>query len=595
MPSIDSFLIGDLLAGYRAARFKPTDVIEAAMARADRMMRHNAWITRFAPAQVLAFADRLKGRSIDEAPLFGIPFVIKDNIDLAGTATTAGCPAFSYLPPRSAAVVRRLIDAGAVPLGKTNLDQFATGLVGTRSPYGPCLNSFNPAYISGGSSSGSAVAVAAGFSSFALGTDTAGSGRVPAAFNNIVGLKPTIGRLSTQGVVPACRSLDCVSIFALTAKDAAHVLSIAEGFDPEDAYSRPIRNVGLNGSRIGVPRREQLNFFGDDEYARLFDRAIERVRSLGFETPEIDLSPFLEAAALLYGGPWTAERYAAIEDFITVHPESVHPVTRGIIEGARSKTAADAFKAQYHLMALKRRSEAAWSQIDVIMTPTTGTIYEISEVAADPLEPNARLGYYTNFVNLLDLAAVAVPAGFRNDGLPFGITLVGLPSSDRALLQLASSLHRGLVDILGATGQPFPAADGQIDAVASEFTPLAVCGAHMDGLALNHQLRERGGYLIRRSRTAARYRLYALPGGPPRRPGLVRVPADGARIEVEVWAIRTADFGSLIDAVPSPLGIGKIELEGGDCVSGFLCESFALADAIDISAAGGWRAHLTNP
>ncbi len=594
MSRIASFLIDDLHSGYRSARFTPTDVMETALERADRMATHNVWITRFEPAQVLAFADVLRDRSADESPLFGIPFVIKDNIDLAAIPTTAGCPAFAYMPARSASVVRRLMDAGAIPLGKTNMDQFATGLVGTRSPYGACRNSFNPAYISGGSSSGSAVAVAAGLASFSLGTDTAGSGRVPAAFNNIVGLKPSLGRLSTRGVVPACRSLDCVSIFALTAHDAARVLSVAEGFDAEDAYSRPLRDAGINGSRIGVPRRDQLEFFGDGEYARLFDRAVERVRSLGFAVTDIDLSPFLEAAALLYGGPWTAERYAAIEGFIGGHADSIHPVTRGIIEGARSITAAETFKAHHRLMSLKRMSEAAWTQADVIMTPTAGTLYEIGQVIADPLGPNSNLGYYTNFVNLLDLAAVAVPGGFRKDGLPFGITLIGPPSTDRALLQLASSLHFGLVETLGAQQWPLPRLLEPIDTAARTVTLVAVCGAHMEGLPLNHQLRERGGYLLRKARTAPRYRLYALPGGSPRRPGLIRVPNDGARIEVEVWAIRTSDFGSFVEGVPSPLSIGKIELDDGTWVPGFLCESCAVANAADITSTGGWRVHLTS-
>jgi allophanate hydrolase len=594
MRSIDSFLIGDLLTGYRSGRFAPADVVESALERADRAAQRNVWIARLSSAQVLQFADRLRDRSIDALPLYGIPFVIKDNIDLAGVATTAGCPAFSYVPARSAAVVRRLIDAGAIPLGKTNLDQFATGLVGTRSPYSACLNSFNPAYISGGSSSGSAVAVATGLTSFALGTDTAGSGRVPAAFNNIVGLKPTVGRLSTQGVIPACRTLDCVSIFALTPRDAARVLSVTEGFDTEDAYSRPIENRGINGSRIGIPGRDQLKFFGDVEYARLFDRAVERVRSLGFAVTQVDLSPFLDAARLLYGGPWAAERYAAIEEFINSHPDALYPVTRTIIEGSRSISAVEAFKAQYHLMELKRKSEAVWSEVDVIMTPTAGTIYEVRQIDEDPLGTNGNLGYYTNFVNLLDLAAVALPGGFRGDGLPFGVTVIGRRSTDRALLGLSSSLHGGLVDTLGALNLPLPQPPEHFDFASEDFTPIVVCGAHMEGLPLNHQLRERGGYLLRKSRTAARYRLYALPDGPPQRPGLVRVSTGGAPIEVEVWAIRTSDFGSLVQGVPSPLGIGKIELEGGEIVSGFLCESFAIANAADITAAGGWRAHLTN-
>ena len=375
MRTIDSFVIEDLLAGYRSARFTPADVMDLVLERAEEAEDAGIWITRLTRAQILAYVGALGDRSPECRPLFGIPFVIKDNIDLAGVPTTAGCPAFAYLPARSAFVVGRLIDAGAIPIGKANLDQFATGLVGTRSPYGACRNSFNPDYIAGGSSSGSAVAVARGLASFALGTDTAGSGRVPAAFNNIVGLKPSLARLSCRGVVPACRSLDCVSIFALTAPDAARVLSIAEGFDREDPYSRPAEDRGLEIRRIGIPGRDQLKFFGDAEYERLFDRAVERLHALGSPVHEIDASPFLEAAQLLYDGPWAAERYVAIEGFIRTHADAMHPVTHSIIEPAGALSAADAFKGEYRLMQLRRASEAAWDQVDAMLFPTAGSIF----------------------------------------------------------------------------------------------------------------------------------------------------------------------------------------------------------------------------
>jgi allophanate hydrolase len=590
---IDRFLLADLRAGYRTGRFRPLDVVESAWKRAERAEELNLWITRLTPAQVQTYLERLDGRSVEELPLYGIPFVVKDNIDLAGVATTAACRAFAYVPERSATVVERLIGAGAIPLGKTNLDQFATGLVGTRSPYGICRNSFNRDYVAGGSSSGSAVAVALGIASFALGTDTAGSGRVPAAFNNIVGLKPSLGRLSSRGVVPACRSLDCVSIFTLMAEDAAEVLSVAEGFDAEDAYSRLPENAGLSGSRIGIPRPEQLEFFGDESFARLFERAVARARELGLSVEEIDFKPFLEAARLLYEGPWTAERYAAVEALIESQPDALLPVTHRIIAGARSFSAVAAFKAQYRLMDLKRRSQSAWDGVDVLMTPTTGTIFRVEEIEREPVNLNSRLGYYTNFVNLLDLAAVAVPAGFRADDLPFGITLIGPKATDRALLALGARLHRAAVDRLGAMPWTLPAAAPAPMISSPDVMALAVCGAHMEGLPLNRELRDRGGQLLRKSRTAPCYRLFALPGG--RRPGLLRVSEGGAPIEVEVWSIRAADFGSFMRSIPAPLGIGTVQLEDGECVPGFLCEAHALEHAEDITRCGSWREYIRAP
>jgi allophanate hydrolase len=550
------------------------------------------WITRLSRDDVMARVAALDPAAIDGLPLYGIPFVIKDNIDLAGTATTAGCPGFAYTPAQSAFVVQRLLDAGAIPLGKTNLDQFATGLTGTRSPYGPCRNSFNADFISGGSSSGSAVAVAAGLASFSLGTDTAGSGRVPAAFNNIVGLKPSNGRLSTRGVVPACRSLDCVSVFALTSEDAASVLDAAEGYDAADPYSRKVRDRGLNGWRVGVPRQDQLQFFGDVEYARLFDAAVRCLENLGGDIREIDFDPFLEAARLLYEGPWIAERYAAVGSFIDAHSREVHPITRQIIEAGKRPTAAAAFEGEYTRKRLLRQTEPVWSQVDFVATPTAGTIYRLAELEADPLRPNANLGYYTNFMNLFDLSGVAVPAGFRADGLPFGITLVGPRGADRDLLHIAGQVQRASVTTLGALHVPLPPRPVPPARLREGFMPLAVCGAHMQGLPLNHQLRDRGGYLIQATTTAPCYRLFALPGGPPQRPGMIRVHQDGARIELEVWALPTEQVGSFIAAIPAPLGVGKIELDSGALVTGFLCEGYASEGAADITSYGGWRDYV---
>jgi len=408
----------------------------------------------------------------------------------------------------------------------------------------------------------------------------------------LVGLKPSLGRLSTRGVVPACRSIDCVSIFALTAQDAASVLDVAEGFDPEDPYARKLGNAAIPGLRFGVPRRGQLEFFGDVEYARLFDASIARLESLGGIRVDIDFAPFLDAARLLYGGPWVAERYAAVGRFMEAHPEALFPVTARIIADGRKPSAVDAFEGEYQLKALRRASEAAWSQVDFIVTPTAGTIYTIAAIDADPIRLNATLGYYTNFMNLFDLAGVAVPAGFRSDGLPFGITLVGPQSSDRALLALAGSVHRSSVSTLGAMKAEVPSSSPEPPALATGYVALAVCGAHMQGLELNHQLRDRGGYFMQRTHTAPSYRLFTLPGGPPHRPGLVRVSSGGAAIDIEIWALPTEQLGSFVAGIPAPLGIGKVELKTGALVSGFICEGYAVSGAADITGFGGWRAYL---
>lgn len=586
--------IGSLRDGYREERFTPEAVIDAVLARIACAPERNVWITRLAAAQVRSYLDALKGRSVDELPLYGIPFAIKDNIDLAGIATTAACPGYAYTPDTSAYAVQCLIDAGAIPVGKTNLDQFATGLVGTRSPYGACANSFDERYISGGSSSGSAVAVATGLVSFALGTDTAGSGRVPAAFNNLVGLKPTRGLISARGVVPACRSLDCVSIFTLTADDASVVLQASARFDAGDAYARKAPAGGWSFSpehfRFGVPREDQLAFFGNQAAQALFRQAVERLRFLGGEAITLDFAPFLSAARLLYEGPWVSERYAAIEDFIERQPEAMLDVARGIIAPGKQATAVDAFKALYRLMDYRRCCEPYWRDVDLVLTPTAGTIYRIDEVEADPVRLNSNLGYYTNFMNLLDYSAVAVPAGFQPDGLPFGVTLFAPAWADAALLALADRLHRSSGVGAGATGLALPPAGGSAPE-PSGCVPVAVCGAHLSGLPLNGQLVERGAWLIQSTQTAANYRLYALPGGPPLRPGLVR-DVNSSAIEVEVWALPADQAGGFLQDIPAPLGLGKVELADGSWVSGFICEPCGLDGAVDISGFGGWRAYL---
>lgn len=584
-----------LLDAYRAGALTPAQVIDEVLRRCDACPDPAIWIARLSREQLRPYLDGLIGHSPETKPLFGVPFAIKDNIDLAGLPTTAACPEYAYTPERSAFVVERLIAAGAIPIGKSNLDQFATGLVGTRSPYGEVRNSFDGDYISGGSSSGSAAAVARGLVSFSLGTDTAGSGRVPAAFCNLVGIKPTRGRLSTSGVVPACRSLDCVSLFALDLADAQAVMAVADGFDPADAFARPTPEQPAfpseEGYRFGIPQPDQLEFFGDTDSARLFGEAVERLKSLGGEAVEIDFSPFAEAAWLLYQGPWVAERYAAIRPFITAHPEALLPVTRAIIEPARELRTVDAFAAQYRLAGLRRQAERVMANLDAILTPTAPTLYRRSEVAADPIALNSRLGTYTNFMNLLDLAAVALPAGFRPDGLPFGVTLFGPAWSDERLWRIGERFHLAQALPRGATGLP---ASPRMMATEPEKGRMAVvvCGAHMEGLALNHQLREKGGRLVKRTRTAPKYRFYALAGGPPKRPGLIRRPGEGAGIEVEVWSLPNSQVGVFLAQIPSPLGLGSVELEDGSWEKGFICEGFAAEGAEEITPLGGWRAYL---
>lgn len=593
--SDSSLDLSALLSGYRARAFGPVQVVESVLGRIARRGDDKVWIHRVPRAEVIERARRLEAEAPERLPLYGIPFAIKDNIDLAGHPTTAACPEFAYTPDASATVVQRLVDAGAIPIGKTNLDQFATGLVGTRTPYGACRNPFDLNFISGGSSSGSAVAVAAGLVSFALGTDTAGSGRVPAAFNNIVGLKPTRGLLSTRGVVPACRSLDCVSIFALTVADVLEVLAAGQGFDAADPFSREASvstGPNLEQFNYGVPAARDLKFFGDKEAARLFAAFLKKLEELGGTEVEIDFRPFAETARLLYEGPWVAERYLAVRELIERHPEAVHPVTREVIERGAKPSAVEAFEAYYRLKALQRTTAAAWKEVDFLALPTAGTIYRIAEVDADPISLNSNLGYYTNFVNLLDLSGLALPAGFRADGLPLGATLLAPAFREDALCALGMRLQQEIGLPLGATKIAMPKAGPRGPAPArAGMVHVAVCGAHMSGLPLNNELLTRGARLVRETRTAPRYRFFALEGFSPPRPGLVRAET-GHAIQVEVWELPSAAFGSFVDGIPAPLGIGTLELEDGDTVRGFLCEHYATDGARDISELGGWRAYL---
>lgn len=596
---ISDLTIATLLKAYRDKTSSPEQVIFEVWQRA-ATEDPAIWISRPTEAQVRESLRALEGQSPDTLPLYGIPFAIKDNIDCAGLPTTAACPAWSYEPEAHSFVVDLLIKAGAIPVGKTNLDQFATGLVGVRSPYGAPDNAFNPDYISGGSSSGSAIAVAKGLCSFALGTDTAGSGRVPASFNNLVGLKPTRGVLSCTGVVPACRSLDCVSIFALTAADASRVFNLTAVFDSEDSYARK-RCLGREMKwppRIGVPPPDQLDFFGNEDARHLFDTAMQTLTDMGWQVIETDISAFLEAARLLYEGPWVAERTAVIAELLVTNPEALLPVTRTIIEGGTKGTAIEAFKAQYRLAGLKRASEATWRNVDALLMPTTGTIYTKAEVAAEPIALNSNLGRYTNFMNLLDLCGCAVPAGFLGSGLPWGVTFYAPACADALVLDCAAHFHAaqklpiGLTE-LNSADVPLPN-QPPLPKSAVPMMKIAVCGAHMEGLALHWQLREREAVLMQRTTSAPKYRFYLLPGTGriPDRPGMIRVAEGGEAIEMEVWAVPQVAVGSFLAGIGAPLGLGRVELADGTQVTGFICEGIVSETAKDITSYGSWRKWL---
>ena len=590
---IASLDFATLRDGYAQGTFTPQDVVNLVYDRIARIGERPVWISLVSRDVALA-----RAASAPRGPLYGIPFAVKDNIDVAGIPTTCACPDFAYVPERSAAVVERLEAAGAIVVGKTNLDQFATGLVGTRSPYGIPESALKPGYISGGSSSGSAVAVAKGLVSFALGTDTAGSGRVPAAFNNIVGLKPTKGLISARGVVPACKTQDTVSIFALTVADATAAFDVANGFDAEDTYARAMRASPTRSSqpvRIGVPNAP-LEFFGDIASADLYADAITRARDLGAEIVPFDFAPFQDAAKLLYQGPWVAERLAAIKDFARAKPQSIHEVVGGIILGAERLTAVEAFEGLYRLAELTRRAEAEWQPFDMMLLPTAPTTYKIADLLADPVRLNSNLGLYTNFVNLMDLSALAVPAGLRADGLPFGVTLIGRACDDGALAAFGDQMHRALGSIqLGATGHG-------LDATAAHSRPLTQCktievavvGAHLTGQPLNGQLTERNARFVRTAKTARGYSFYALANTTPAKPGLVFDGRGAGCIDVEVWELDAAGFGSFVALIPPPLGIGTVQLADGTSVKGFLCEAHAIAGALDITSYGGWRNWLAS-
>lgn len=579
---------------YQRGELTPRRLVEALLERAKSIHNPNIWIYRLRAEELEPYLQKLEASDPASLTLYGIPFAIKDNIDLAGVQTTAACPAYAYTPEVSAAVVEKLIVAGAIPLGKTNLDQFATGLVGVRSPYGVPRNPLAPDRVPGGSSSGSAVALSEGLVSFSLGTDTAGSGRVPAMFNRLWGIKPSRGRLSTRGVVPACRTLDCVSIFTLDGADAQTVLQVAEGYDAAEPYSLPIRDVALPDSKkLGVPQPEQLMFFGDAGYERTWRQALGELEARGWQIVEVDFEPFLKAARLLYEGPWVSERTATLQEFIETNAGDFFPATHSIIAGGLDNTACQAFAASYKLAELKRSSESTWEGLAAIVTPTAGGFPTLADLEADPIGPNSQLGYYTNFMNLLDLCAVAVPAGETENGLPFGLTWIAPRDTDRALIDVACSPHALCVR---ACAQSEGSSTGALASEhATAMLPVLLFGAHMRGLPLNAQVLDLGGEFIAEVRTAPKYRMVYLPEPAPHRPGIVRVGQGGFSIAAEEWSFPMSSLGEFLSTLQQPLGLGQIELESGRKVHGFLCEAVAAAAARDISASGGWRPFLQSP
>ncbi len=589
--------VAEILAAYRSGAAAPPDIAARSFVRIRNHGDPAVFITLRKEADVLAEAEVLARDGDRSLPLFGIPVAVKDNIDVKDLPTTAACPAFAYRPGSDSTVVARLRAAGALILGKTNLDQFATGLVGVRTPYGIARNVFDRKLIPGGSSTGSAIAVGAGFAPLALGTDTAGSGRVPAAYANIVGLKPSRGLVSAAGVVPACRTLDCVSVLALTVDDAFAMFNVIAGPDAADPYSRP-RPLGAleplpHGLKLGVPHSGQRLFFGDQASASAYDDALALFADLGATIDEIDIEPFYAAARLLYEGPWVAERYLTVKALIASSPESILPVTRQIILAGAHGSAADAFAASYQIEELRRVSDHTFRGIDAMVLPTTPTIYTIEQVRADPIALNSRLGTYTNFVNLLDLCGLAVPATMRGDGTPFGVTLLAPAGEDAKLASIGREFQQATGLSLGALKVPQPPLPKLSVTPATGEILLAVVGAHLTGMPLNGELRAAGARLVEPALTAPHYRLYALAGSKPPKPGLLRVAnGAGAAIELEIWALSEAAFGRFVAAVPPPLSIGTLQLGDGRTVKGFLVEAEAAAAARDISSFGGWRAFV---
>ncbi|MFK8251169.1 allophanate hydrolase [Ancylobacter terrae] len=589
--------ISEIVAAHRSGARRPAQTIADTFARIEAHADPAVFLA-LSPADAIAAALKaLEKADPARLPLYGVPFAVKDNIDVAGLPTTCACPDFAYVPTRDAESVARLRRAGAIVIGKTNLDQFATGLVGLRSPYGVPRNPLRDELVPGGSSSGSAVAVAAGLVPFALGTDTAGSGRVPAGMCNIVGLKPSVGMVPTTGLVPACRSLDCISVFAGTVADAWAALEVMAGPDPDDPFSRlvPVGDLAPipKRLRVGVPRKLDRPSFGDRLGEPAFERALARLRDLGAELVDIDMAPFFETARLLYEGPWIAERFAAVGGFLEARPDAVHPVVRTIIERGRGKSAVELFRGLYRLAELRALTSGQFVGLDALVVPTVPAVYSVAQVEADPIRLNSHLGTYTNFVNLLDLCGLSVPSEIREDGAPWGITLLAPAGCDARLAAIGSAFHAASALDIGATGRPVPPASVGVERKGPPRFEIAVFGAHLEGLPLNRELIELGGRLVRRAVTSADYRLFLLPDGAVRRPGLLRVRnGEGAAIACELWSLEPGAYGRFVERIAAPLSVGTVLLDDGTSVKGFLVEAAATVFARDISAYGGWRPFL---
>jgi allophanate hydrolase len=588
--------VAEIVAVHRAGRASPAQTVARSFARIRDHDDPAVFINLRDEKEAIAAAEALSEKNPALLPLFGVPVAVKDNIDVRGLATTAACPAFSYMPKHDSTAVAKLRAAGSIVIGKTNLDQFATGLVGVRSPYGIPVNPVRRDLIPGGSSSGSAVAVSAGLVPLALGTDTAGSGRVPAMLNNIIGLKPSLGMISTAGVVPACRTLDCVSIFALTVDDATTALAAMAGPDRADPFSRhrPLGELTPFPAklRLGVPRNGQVIFFGDKLAEQAYGEALQRWKALGAELIEFDLEPFYETARLLYEGPWVAERYLVLRDLLASSPDAIHPVTREIAAAGARLTAADTFSAIYRLQALRKIAERSFAAIDALVLPTAPTTYSTAQVLANPIELNSRLGTYTNFVNLLDLCGLALPSAMRPDDIPFGITLLAPAGHDALLASIGRVFHADTKLKVGAGRLSQPPLAALSRRGSGDEIAIAVVGAHLSGMVLNGELTTLGGRLLESTATAPDYKLYALPTTPPK-PGMLRVDSGtGSSIELELWALSASAFGKFVAAIPPPLSIGTIRLADGRAVKGFIVEPAALDGARDISAFGGWRKYM---
>lgn len=587
--------VAAIAEAYRVNAMTPADIVARSFERIRAYGDDSVFISLRDRAKALDEAKALAAEGNTNRRLFGIPVAIKDNIDVKNMSTSAGCPAFAYRAKQDATAVALLKRAGAIVIGKTNLDQFATGLVGVRSPYGVPRNPHNSQLIPGGSSSGSAVAVAAGIVPIALGTDTAGSGRVPAGLNNIVGLKPSLGLISNAGLVPACRSLDCISVFALTVDDAWAALAAMAGADAADPCTRSLP-LGMPAAlppviRVGVPRHKDRKFFGDQHSKASYEASLELLAKIGMKIIEVDFAPFLETAQLLYEGPWVAERYAAVGEFISANPGKIHPVTRKIINGGKKLSASEAFRAFYRLAELRNAAQKVLSVVDALMVPTAPAAYTVAEIKAAPFTLNSNLGTYTNFVNLLDFAGMAVPATIASNKTPYGVTFLAPAGRDALLASIGRTFHSETHLPLGALGNHQAELPPLSERPASDEIALAVVGAHLSGMPLNHELTNLGARFLHAASTAPDYRLYALAGTEPRKPGLLRVAnGSGCSIEVEVWALSAAAFGQFVAAVPSPLSIGTLALADRRTVKGFLVEAEAIVCARDISGFGGWRA-----